>query len=89
MNLSKSALAVLRFRAKQWRTKVRENNLGAFRELVDAGIMAPDGEAFLLGRGSTRHRRRDHADHRQPGRRRDLSLRLFPGLKPRHEHGTF
>ena len=43
MNLSKSALAVLRFRAKQWRTKVRENNLGAFRELVDAGIMAPGG----------------------------------------------
>jgi len=44
--LSESALAVLRFRAKKWPMKVKERDLPAYRELVDAGIMVPDGEDF-------------------------------------------
>jgi hypothetical protein len=44
--LSESALAVLRFRAKKWPRKVTERDLPAYRELVDAGIMVPDGEDF-------------------------------------------
>jgi len=44
--LSASALAVLRFRAKKWPTKVNEQSVPAFQELVSAGIMVPDGDDF-------------------------------------------
>jgi hypothetical protein len=44
--LSESAVAVLRFRVRGYRMPVRERNLAAFRELVAAGIMEPDGEDF-------------------------------------------
>jgi hypothetical protein len=44
--LSENAVAVLRFRVKKWPMKVRESDLLAYRELVDAGIMAPDGDDF-------------------------------------------
>ena len=43
--LSESAVAVLRFRVKGLRTPVTERRLPAFQELVNAGIMEPDGEA--------------------------------------------
>src|SRR5271157_159943 len=46
IKLSEAALAVLRFRAKKWPTKVKEHSLAAFHELVSAGIMVPDGDDF-------------------------------------------
>jgi hypothetical protein len=42
--LSEAAVAVLRFRVKGLRTPVTEGRLPAFQELVNAGIMEPDGE---------------------------------------------
>jgi hypothetical protein len=44
--LSESATAVLRFRVRGYRMPARERHLAAFRELVEAGIMEPDGEDF-------------------------------------------
>ena len=44
--LSKSALAVLRLRAKGLRLPVTDRRLEAYRELADAGIMEPDGDDF-------------------------------------------
>jgi hypothetical protein len=44
--LSESAVATLRFRVMGLRTPVTEQRLPAFQELVDAGIMEPDGEDF-------------------------------------------
>jgi hypothetical protein len=44
ITLSESALAVLRLRAKEIPMKVDECRLVAYRELVAAGIMMPDGE---------------------------------------------
>jgi hypothetical protein len=44
MQLSASALLVLRFRANNWRIKHPRRD--AYRELVAAGIMVPDGEDF-------------------------------------------
>jgi hypothetical protein len=44
--LSESAVALLRFRVKGYRTPVTERRLSAFRELVDAGIMVPDAGDF-------------------------------------------
>jgi hypothetical protein len=44
--LSESAVAALRFRVKGLRTPVTERRLAAFQELVNAGIMEPDGEDF-------------------------------------------
>jgi hypothetical protein len=44
--LSESAVAMLRFRVKGLRTPVTERRLPAFQELVNAGIMEPDGEDF-------------------------------------------
>ncbi len=46
ITLSEAALAVLRFRAKEWPTKVNEGSLAAFHELVSAGIMVRDGDDF-------------------------------------------
>jgi hypothetical protein len=44
INLSESAVALLRFRVKGWRFPVRDRDRDAFQELVIAGIMEPNGE---------------------------------------------
>jgi hypothetical protein len=46
ISLSEHAVALLRFRVKNWHFKVKERDLPAFQELVDAGIMVPDGADF-------------------------------------------
>jgi hypothetical protein len=46
VTLSKSALAVLRLRAKGLRLPVTDRRLEADRELADAGIMEPDRDDF-------------------------------------------
>ncbi len=46
LELSESAVALLRHRAKGWPINVRESDLPAFRELVDAGIMEPTEKDF-------------------------------------------
>jgi hypothetical protein len=46
VTLSEPAVALLRFRVKGWPIKVRESDTQAFQELVDAGIMEPDGKDF-------------------------------------------
>jgi hypothetical protein len=46
VTFSKSALAVLRLRAKGLRLPVRDLRLEAYRELADMGIMEPDGDDF-------------------------------------------
>jgi hypothetical protein len=46
VGLSASAVALVRYRVKNWRMKVKQNDLPAYQELVDAGILAPDGEDF-------------------------------------------
>jgi hypothetical protein len=46
VTLSKSALAVLRLRAKGLRLPVTDRRLEAYCELAEAGIMVPDGDDF-------------------------------------------
>jgi hypothetical protein len=46
VTLLESAVALLRFRVKGWPIKFRESDLPAFQELVDAGILKPDGNDF-------------------------------------------
>jgi hypothetical protein len=46
ITLSENAVAVFRLRVKGLRLPVTERRLPAFRELVDAGIMVPEGEDF-------------------------------------------
>jgi len=45
-DLSANAVAKLRFRVKGWRFPIRDRDLPAYQELVEAGIMEPDGEDF-------------------------------------------
>ncbi len=52
--LSETAVAVLRFRVKGWRFPVRERDRDAFSELVEAGIMEPDGTDFRFTEGGWR-----------------------------------
>ncbi len=54
--LSENAVAVLRYRVKKWPMKVRERDLPAYRELVDAGIMTPDGDDFRFTDEGWAHR---------------------------------
>jgi hypothetical protein len=54
--LSANAVALLRFRVKKWPMKVRERDLPAYQELVDAGIMAPDGDDFRFTDEGWAHR---------------------------------
>ena len=54
--LSANAVGVLRFRVKQWPMKVRECDLSAYQELVDAGIMASDGDDFRFTDDGWAHR---------------------------------
>jgi hypothetical protein len=44
--LSSAAVAVLRFRIKGWKMPVRDRDRDTFRELVEAGIMMPDGQDY-------------------------------------------
>ena len=46
ISLSEHAVALLRYRVKKWPIGVKERDLTAYQELVDAGIMAPDGTDF-------------------------------------------
>jgi len=46
VTLSESAVAVLRLEIKGWKKRVRDQDLPAYRELVAAGIMEPEGERF-------------------------------------------
>jgi hypothetical protein len=46
ITLSANAVALLRFRVKKWPMKVREQDWAGYQELVDAGIMVPDGDDF-------------------------------------------
>jgi hypothetical protein len=48
VTLSESAVALMRFRPKGWPIKFRESDLPAFRELIDAGIMEPNGHVLGL-----------------------------------------
>jgi hypothetical protein len=54
--LSANAVAALRFRVKGWRFPIRERDRDAFRELVAAGIMEPDGEDFRFSEDGWEHR---------------------------------
>jgi hypothetical protein len=54
--LSEHAVALLRFRIKKWPMKVKERDLPAYQELVDAGIMAPDGTDFRFTDDGYAHR---------------------------------
>jgi hypothetical protein len=54
--LSENAVAVLRFRVMKWPMKVRERDLPAYRELVDAGILAPDGHDYRFTEAGWAHR---------------------------------
>jgi hypothetical protein len=54
--LSETAVALLRFRVKKWPMKVRERDLPAYQELVDAGIMVPVGNDFQFTDGGWAHR---------------------------------
>ncbi len=56
IKLSASAVASLRFRVKGWHFPVREPDLPGYRELVNAGIMEPDGERdFRFTRAGMEH----------------------------------
>jgi len=44
VTLSENAVATLRFLVKGWHFPIREQDLPAYQELVDAGIMEPDGK---------------------------------------------
>jgi hypothetical protein len=46
ITLSENAVAVFRLRVKGLRMPPTERRLPAYRELVEAGIMEPDGEGF-------------------------------------------
>jgi hypothetical protein len=54
--LSAKAVAALRFRIKGWRFPIRARDRDAFRELVEAGIMEPDGEDFQFTADGWTHR---------------------------------
>ncbi len=54
--LSENAVALLRYRVKKWPIKVREIDLPAYRELVEAGVMAPDGDHFRFTEEGWAHR---------------------------------
>jgi len=57
LTLSESALALLRFRVKGWPIKFRESDLPAYQELVDTGIMEPNGQDFRFTKEGLLHRK--------------------------------
>jgi hypothetical protein len=56
VTLSEAAVAVLRFRVKQWPMKIQGRDLPTYHELVTAGIMIPDGEDFRFTEDGWTHR---------------------------------
>jgi len=56
ITLSENAVAPLRFLVKGWHFPIREQDLPAYRELVDAGIMEPDGDDFRFTAAGMEHR---------------------------------
>jgi hypothetical protein len=56
ISLSEHAVALLRCRVKQWPINVKDRDLPAFQELVDAGIMAPEGEDYRFTNDGYTHR---------------------------------
>ena len=56
VTLSAAAVAVLRFRAKKWPMKVKDSELPAYRELVDAGIMVGHGDDYRFTDDGWAHR---------------------------------
>jgi hypothetical protein len=71
VTLSERAVALLRLRVKGWPIKVRESDEQAFQELVDAGIMEPDGNDFKFTEEGWLHRKQLLAraeDHIECGR---------------------
>jgi antitoxin (DNA-binding transcriptional repressor) of toxin-antitoxin stability system len=57
--LSAAAIAVLRFRVRDYRMPVRDRNRDAFLELVAAGILEPDGTGDYRFTGDGWARRND------------------------------
>ena len=66
ITLSANAVALLRFRVKKWPMKVRKQDLAGYQELVDAGIMVPDGDDFKFTEDgwARRHERLSEAEDR-------------------------
>jgi hypothetical protein len=53
---SGNAVALLRYRVKKWPMKVKERDLPAYQELVEAGIMVPHGSDFQFTEEGYVHR---------------------------------
>ena len=73
--LSESAVAVFRLRVKGLRMPPTERRLPAYRELVEAGIMEPDGEGF----GFTAQARERREERKRVANRILHGLVAFPG----------
>jgi hypothetical protein len=56
ITLSETAVALLRFRIRGHKVPVADRRLPAFQELVEAGIMEPDGEDFEFTGDGWAHR---------------------------------
>jgi hypothetical protein len=56
IRLSEAAVATLRFEIKGWKKRVRDQDLPAYGELVEAGIMEPAGERFRFTEDGLAHR---------------------------------
>jgi hypothetical protein len=54
--LSADAVAKLRFRVKGWHSPIREGDRDGFHELVEAGIMEPEGEDYRFTEQGWSHR---------------------------------
>jgi hypothetical protein len=54
--LSEAAVALLRFRVKGWPMKVKQRDLMAYQELIEAEIMVPDGADFKFTEDGWAHR---------------------------------
>ena len=71
ITLSETAIALLRFRAMRCPMKIREQDREAFRELVNAGIMKPDGASYRFT-DDGRMRREDILREREEKIEREL-----------------
>ena len=95
IRLSASAVASLRFRVKGWHFPVREQDLPGYRELVDAGILEPNGTGdFRFTQAGMEHReailgreadRIERERYEPPDARRPLRCRpeTAPGMRRR------
>ena len=57
ITLSETAVALLRFSVKGWPMKVKQRDLMAYQELIEAGIMVPDGADFKFTEDGSAHRK--------------------------------